>query len=137
MKEVDKVRVDKWLWAVRLFKSRSISSDVVKSGKVKLKSKTVKASYNVQTGDVLEVKKNGFTLSIEVVKKIDKRVGAPLAAECFFDLTPAEELNKFKNWFVGKGHAEVRDKGEGRPTKKERRDIDEYKYFYLEEGDED
>lgn len=137
MKEVDKVRVDKWLWAVRLFKSRSLASDVVKSGKVKLDGKTVKASYAVQPGDVLEVKKNGFTLQIEVVKKIEKRVGAPLAVACFNDRTPAEELNKYKTWFIGKGQAEFRDKGDGRPTKKERREIDDYKFYYLEDGEDD
>ncbi|MBK8549443.1 MAG: RNA-binding S4 domain-containing protein [Saprospiraceae bacterium] len=137
MKDVDKVRVDKWLWAVRLFKSRSLSTDTVKSGKVKLAGKTIKASFHVNIGDVLEVKKNGFLLQIKVDKKIDKRVSAPLAAECFTDLTPAEELNKYMDWFVGKGKTEYRDKGDGRPTKKERREIDDFKLFYLEEGDED
>lgn len=137
MKEVDKVRVDKWLWAVRLFKSRSLASDIVKSGKVKLGGKTVKASYAVQTGDKFEVKKNGFTLQVEVVKKIEKRVGAPLAVECFNDLTPLEEMNKYKSWFIGKGQVEFREKGEGRPTKKERRDIEDFKFYYLEDGEED
>jgi ribosome-associated heat shock protein Hsp15 len=137
MKEVDKVRIDKWLWAVRLFKSRSLSTDTVKSGKIKLGGKSLKASYLINTGDHIEVKKNGFLLQIRVEKKIDKRVSAPLAAGCFTDLTPIEELNKYKDWFVGKGKTEYREKGEGRPTKKERREIDDFKMFYLEEGDDD
>ena len=137
MKEVDKVRIDKWLWAVRLFKSRSLSTDTVKSGKIKLGGKSLKASYQVNTGDVIEVKKNGFLLQIRVEKKIDKRVSAALAAECITDLTPLEELNKYRDWFVGKGKTEFRERGEGRPTKKERREIDDFKMFYLDEGDED
>lgn len=136
MKEVSKVRLDKWLWAVRLFKSRSLSTDTVKSGKVKLHGKTLKPSYHVNIGDTFDVKKNGFNLQIRVEKLIDKRVSAQLAVECLQDFTPLEELNKYKDWFVGKGKTEIRDKGEGRPTKKERREIDDFKIFYLETDDD-
>lgn len=128
-----KVRVDKWLWAVRIFKSRSLATEIVKSGKVKLRGKTLKPSSIVSSGDVFEVKKNGFTLQIQVEKIIEKRVSAPIAATCFKDCTPAEEMNKYKSWFIGKAQPEFREKGEGRPTKKERREIDDFKSFYLED----
>ena len=78
-------------------------------------------------GDVLNVKKNGFDMIYKVEKLINKRVGAPIAVECYEDLTPADELNKFQSWYVGKAAAEKREKGAGRPTKKERRNIDGFK----------
>ncbi|MFZ1704625.1 MAG: RNA-binding S4 domain-containing protein [Saprospiraceae bacterium] len=137
MKEVSKVRLDKWLWAVRLFKSRSLATDTVKGGKVKMNGKSLKASYLVTLGDLYEVKKNGFLLQIKVEKLIEKRVSASLAAECITDHTPEEEMSKYKNWFVGKAGSEYREKGEGRPTKKERRDIEDFKIFYLDEDDDE
>jgi len=137
MKEVTKVRIDKWLWAVRLFKSRSMATDTVKSGKVKMNGKALKASFVVTPGNIIEVKKNGFNLTVKVEKLIEKRVSATLASECITDLTPQEELNKYKDWYTGKAQPEFRERGEGRPTKKERREIDDFKVFYLEDEDED
>lgn len=127
MADLDKVRVDKWLWSVRIFKSRTMATDEVKSGKVKIDGKPVKASYLLQKGEQLEVRKNGFNFQYKVVDLIEKRVGAPLAQKCYEDLTPQEELNKYNAWFAGKAAAEQREKGAGRPTKKERRNIDQFK----------
>ncbi len=124
---MDKVRVDKWLWSVRIFKSRTLATDACKSGKVKLGGNSLKPSYLIQRGDQLEVKKNGFDLQFKVIDLIQKRVPAPLAQVCYEDLTPAEEMNKYQNWFVGKGASEKREKGAGRPTKRERRLIDDFK----------
>lgn len=124
---MDKVRVDKWLWSVRIFKSRTLATDACKSGKVKLGDNSLKPSYLIQRGDQLEVKKNGFNLQFKVIDLIQKRVSAPLAQVCYEDLTPAEEMNKYQNWFVGKGASEKRERGTGRPTKKERRLIDGFK----------
>ncbi len=124
---MDKVRIDKWLWSVRIFKSRTLATDACREGKVKLNGEEVKASQMIQVGDVLEVRKDGFNMRYQVLQLIEKRVGAPLAQVCYEDLTPAEELNKYKDWFVGKAGAEYREKGSGRPTKKERREIDEFK----------
>lgn len=129
----EKVRIDKWLWAVRIFKSRSLATETVKSGKVKCNGKPLKPSAMVNPGDLFEVRKNGFVLQIKVEKIIAKRVSAPIAATCFTDCTPAGEMNKYKNWFIGKAQPEYREKGDGRPTKKERREIDDFKSFYLEE----
>jgi ribosome-associated heat shock protein Hsp15 len=124
---MDKVRVDKWLWAVRIFKSRTLAADVIKKGRVRVNDEPVKPSANVTVGDRLAVQKNGFNLDIEVVKLLNKRVGAPLAVTCYVDHTPAEEMNKYKDWFVGKSKGEFREKGAGRPTKRERREIDSFK----------
>ncbi len=123
----EKIRLDKWLWSVRIFKTRSKSAEECRSGHVKLESKTLKPSYLVGTGDTLFVKRNGYNMVYRVTKLISKRVGAPIAITCYEDLTPADELNKFQDWFIGKARGEFRQKGEGRPTKKERRDIDDYK----------
>jgi len=124
---MDKVRIDKWLWSVRIFKSRTIASDACKESKVKVNGEIAKASQTIQVGDQLEVKKEGFNMQYRVLQLIEKRVGAPIAQTCYEDLTPAEELNKFKDWFVGKSGAEFREKGTGRPTKKDRRVIEEFK----------
>lgn len=136
MSVLSKVRIDKWLWSVRLFKSRSMATDACKAGKVKVKDNNAKPSYLVSLGDEIEVKKNGFNLTFKVLHIIEKRVSATLAAPCFEDLTPLEELNKYKEWFVGKAGAEFRQRGEGRPTKKERREIDDFKVMYMDD-DED
>lgn len=122
-----KVRIDKWLWSVRIFKSRTLATDACKSGKVKINGANVKPSYLLQREETIEVKKNGFDLTFKVIDLLQKRVGAPQAQVCYEDLTPSEELDKFKSWYVGKGAAERREKGAGRPTKRERRQIDGFK----------
>lgn len=115
---MDKVRVDKWLWSVRVFKSRTLATDACKSGKVKLGGHSLKPSYLIQRGDQLEVKKNGFDLQFKVIDLIQKRVSAPLAQVCYEDLTPAEEMNKYQNWFVGKSASEKREKERVAPPRK-------------------
>ncbi|NRB64636.1 MAG: RNA-binding S4 domain-containing protein [Saprospiraceae bacterium] len=122
-----KVRVDKWLWSVRIFKSRTQATDACKSGKVKINDGNIKASSTVEIGDHVSVRKNGFHLQLNVLELIKKRVGAPIAITCYETLTPEEEMNKFQNWYIGKGKIENREKGIGRPTKKDRRRIDEFK----------
>ena len=122
-----KVRVDKWLWSVRIFKSRTLASEACKRNHVKIDGRPLKPSYSISIGDHLEVHKGGFNLQFQVVKLIEKRVSATLAAPCYVDHTPESERTKFSDWFIGKAPAEVRLKGQGRPTKKERREIDDYK----------
>lgn len=124
-----KVRIDKWLWSVRIFKSRSMATDACKSSKIKVGEQNVKPSYLLQRGETVFVKKNGFNLSFKVIDLLEKRVSATLAQPCYEDLTPPEEMNKYTDWFVGKGRPEMREKGTGRPTKKDRREIDRYKDF--------
>ncbi len=124
-------RIDKWLWAVRIFKSRTISGDSCKSGKVRINDKRAKPASEVKINDHIQVKKNGFQLQFKVLDVIQKRVGAPIAVTCYNDITPEEELRKYENWFVGKARPEIREKGEGRPTKKQRRELDGFKDDYL------
>lgn len=130
---MDKVRIDKWLWAVRIFKSRTLAGNTVRQGKVRVNEATVKPSTTVEVGDKITVQKNGFSWQYEVVKLIEKRVGAPIAVTCYIDHTPEEERNKFKDWFVGKAGGEFREKGIGRPTKKNRRQISRFKEEDLDE----
>ena len=133
---MDKVRVDKWLWSVRIFKSRSMATDACKSGKISIGEARLKPSFLVKGGETLSVKKNGFDLVIKVKELINKRVSATLAEPCYEDLTPAEEMAKFKTWFVGKTGIERRERGAGRPTKRERRDIEGYKlHQFFEDGE--
>ena len=130
---MSKVRVDKWLWAVRIFKSRTKAGDVVRSGKVRVNGKIVKPSFGVDVGDQVEVVRNNFNMRYEVLKLIAKRVGHPIAITCYADKTPAEEMTKFKDWFVNRAGGEFREKGLGRPTKRERRDLDGFKEDQEEE----
>lgn len=125
---MEKVRIDKWLWSVRIFKSRSIATEACKSGKVKIGKRTLKPSYMLSRGETLSVSKNGFNMTYKVVDLLDKRVSAKLAEPCYENLTPEEEMNKYKKWFVGDARGfEQRAKGEGRPTKKDRRKMDRFK----------
>ncbi|MEL6140263.1 MAG: RNA-binding S4 domain-containing protein [Bacteroidota bacterium] len=133
----EKVRIDKWLWAVRIFKSRTLANDVVKRGKANINGKPAKPSSMVSPGDRVMVSKNGFNLEFDVLKTIQKRVGAPIAQTCYTDQTPESELNKYKDWFIGKAAGEFREKGAGRPTKRDRRDLSRFKEEYLEWDDEE
>jgi ribosome-associated heat shock protein Hsp15 len=128
--DMDKVRIDKWLWSVRIYKSRSLATDACRSNNVKIDDVIAKASATVHRGSIVSAKKDGFQLTFRVVDLIEKRVSAPLAQACYEDLTPPEERNKYKEWFIGKARPEVREKGSGRPTKRERREIDAHKEEY-------
>jgi ribosome-associated heat shock protein Hsp15 len=130
---MEPVRIDKWLWSVRIFKSRTLAHDMVKSGKVKLNALKIKPASKVAVGDTIQVEKNGYNFTFEVIKLLSKRVSAPLAQAAYVDHTPEEELTKYESWFVGKTGIEFREKGTGRPTKRERRDLDSFKSaFYFE-----
>ncbi len=123
-----KVRIDKWLWAVRAFKTRSMASAACRSGKVKINDQVVKPSRDVAVDDVIIVVKNPqFTRTLKVKEILANRVSAKLVPQYAEELTPKEEYEKLKkyneiNW-------ERRDRGIGRPTKRERRDIDRLKDF--------
>ncbi len=127
---MSKIRVDKWLWSVRIFKSRTLATDHCKAGKILIQQQKAKPASTVTVGDLVQVQKSGYTFTFRVVKLIEKRVSAILAREAYEDLTPAEELKKYESWFVGKGRSEFRDRGTGRPTKKDRREIESFKDDY-------
>lgn len=124
---MEKERIDKWLWCVRIFKSRTQAIDACKNGRVKINNSLAKPSATVKSGDVISVSKMGFDFSFRVLKIISQRVGAPIAVQCYENVTPSDELNKYKRWFVSQSRFEFREKGAGRPTKKERREIDSFK----------
>lgn len=125
---LEKVRVDKWLWAVRIFKSRTLASNACKSNKVLLDGVPLKPSSSIERGMTLTVKKEGYIMKYKVIDLLEKRVSAKLAEPCYENLTPEEELNKFKDWYMrNKAVSESRSKGLGRPTKRDRRDIDKFK----------
>ncbi len=123
-----KVRVDKWLWSVRIFRSRTLAAEACKAGRVRIGGEPVKPAHLIAENDVVVVRKEGFHFQFRVLKAIDKRVGAPVAITCYEDITPLEEKNKYNAWFIQvHGSAEKREKGSGRPTKKERRELDRFK----------
>jgi ribosome-associated heat shock protein Hsp15 len=123
---MEKIRIDKWLWAVRIFKTRSLAKKTIDAGKVKLNKEKIKASQLVSVGDEIEVKIGYFTKTLKVLDVIEKRVGAPIAQACYEDLTPEEKKPEFlKSAFIKP--VAYREKGTGRPTKKDRRDIDKFK----------
>jgi ribosome-associated heat shock protein Hsp15 len=125
---MSKERVDKWLWTVRIFKSRTQATDACKEGKIKVDNIIVKASSLVTIGNIIDVKKGGFSFQYEVVKILPSRVGAPLAVEAYNNLTSEEELNKYNSWFISTTkQTEIRERGSGRPTKRERREMDRFK----------
>ncbi|MFT4664031.1 MAG: ribosome-associated heat shock protein Hsp15 [Polaribacter sp.] len=131
-----KVRIDKWLWSVRIFKTRTKATDACKSGRVKIDDKAVKASTLIVGGEILNLRKNSFDLVVKVVELLERRVSATLAEPCYENLTPEGELNKYKEWYVGKAAPERRERGTGRPTKRERRTIDDFKDNWMEDFDE-
>ncbi len=93
----EKVRIDKWLWSVRIFKSRTLAGDMIKTNKVKVNGKEVKASFLIQRNDTIVVEKGGFNFTFKVLDLIEKRVGSPIALTCYQDMTPPEELNKYND----------------------------------------
>jgi ribosome-associated heat shock protein Hsp15 len=125
---LEKVRVDKWLWAVRIFKSRTLATNACKANKVLLNGNSLKPSASIERGMILHIKKEGYNMKYKVVDLLEKRVSAKLAESCYENLTSEEELNKFKDWYLrNKAVTETRSKGLGRPTKRDRRDIDKFK----------
>lgn len=119
---MDEVRIDKWLWAVRVYKTRSKATAACKKGKVDINHQEAKASNMVRIGDVVTVRIKTMTKSLKVAGLIDKRVSAAIAQDKYDDLTPQEEYDKFKK--LHELNSEHREKGKGRPTKKERREIE-------------
>ena len=119
------IRIDKWLWAARLFKTRSLAADAIKGGKVKVDDNPVKPSREVKVGDIIQVKIDQLHKVVEVKTVIKNRVSAKQVPEVYNDLTPKEEYERIE--FMHAYKAEWRDRGAGRPTKKERRMIERMK----------
>jgi len=119
-----KIRLDKWLWTVRIFKSRTQATDACKAGKVRLNGTEARPAASCSRGDTVEVRKNGFNFRFEVLELLKNRVSASIAQSCLINKTPSEELEKYNDWFTGKRTGVLRARGTGRPTKKDRRSMD-------------
>jgi ribosome-associated heat shock protein Hsp15 len=115
-------RLDKWLWAVRAFKTRTQAAEACRLGRVTIAGQTVKASREIRVGEILTVKQSDFTRTLKILQPLHRRVGAAIAKEYVEDLTPPEEYQKKREAdlrpFAG------RPRGSGRPTKKDRRVMD-------------
>ena len=117
-------RIDKWLWAARIFKTRSIAADAIKNGRVTIGGMNVKPSRMVTVGEVVSVRKPPVTYSFKILKTIEQRVGAKLLPDIYENVTTPDqyellEMNRISG-FVN------RQRGTGRPTKKDRRALDEF-----------
>lgn len=121
MTEPDGTRVDRWLWAVRIFKTRTAATDACRGGHVSINDVAAKAASTVKVGDRVSAMVHGRRRELEVVQLIDKRVGPPVAATCLIDHSPPpsdpdEDPMPF-----------LRERGAGRPTKRERRQLDRFR----------
>lgn len=124
---MESVRIDKWLWAVRIFKTRNQASAACKGGKVKISGQNVKASRELKQGEEISISLTTFIKTVRVKALLQNRVSAKLVPDFMEDLTPQEEYDKQK---LKKAlNSEYRDRGEGRPTKKERRIIERLKKY--------
>ena len=129
------VRLDKYLWAVRVYKTRSDAADAIRNNRVMVNNAYAKPSREVQVGDIITVKKMPVTYSYKVLDLVSSRQGAKLVPQYCLNITPQEELDKLstprETIFV------FRERGTGRPTKKERREIDALmEGFYLDDEEE-
>ncbi len=129
-------RIDKWLWAARIFKTRTIAAEACKKGRVSVNGAQVKPARMVKSGDVINVKKSPITYSFKVLQAIEKRVGAKLLPEIMENVTTPEqyellEMSKISGFID-------RARGTGRPTKKDRRDLDDFfAPEYIDDFDDD
>ena len=122
MEASEATRVDKWLWAVRLCKTRSAATEACSAGHVRVNGAPAKPAHPVRVGDRVEARLHGRERVLEVVRIIEKRISAPLAAECLVDHSPPPPPKE--EWFPNF----ARDPGAGRPTKKDRRRLDRFRY---------
>lgn len=118
------MRIDKYLWCIRMFKTRNIATEACKKGQVKIEGNNMKPSKEIYRNEVISVRKNQMNFLIEVIDIPESRVGAKLVSLYRKDITPKEEFEKFELLKYSKDY--YRKKGTGRPTKKDRRDIDGY-----------
>ncbi|TDL99388.1 MAG: RNA-binding protein [Flavobacteriaceae bacterium] len=118
------MRVDKYLWAIRFFKTRTLASDACKKNKILVDDKPVKASKEILPSQIIQINKNQIKFKVKVIEIPKSRVGAKLVSLYALDLTPKEELDKLNQKLDVL--SVFREKGTGRPTKRERRDLEDY-----------
>ena len=125
------MRIDKYLWSIRVYKTRTIAADACKKNRVSIGDNTVKSSRDVKINDTIRVRKNQINYEYKVLDIPKSRVGAKLVADYSVDVTPKEEIDKLELIKYSSNH--YRDRGTGRPTKRDRRDLDSY----FEKDDDD
>jgi ribosome-associated heat shock protein Hsp15 len=118
MGEEASTRVDSWIWSVRLLKTRSLAAAACRAGHVRVNGERVKPAHAVRPGDEVRLRHDGRERVVVVSRVISKRVGAPVAAECYVDNSPPPPPRE------AVAPVALRDRGAGRPTKRERRDLD-------------
>lgn len=118
------MRIDKFLWSIRFYKTRSIAADEIKKNRVKIGENAVKSSKEVKIGEIIKIRKNQIDYQIKVLEIPKSRIGAKLVPLHIQDKTEKEQYDLLKMWKSEQNY--YRNKGEGRPTKKDRREIDEY-----------
>ena len=121
---LEEARIDKWLWSARIFKTRTIAADACKNGRVMVNDVQVKPSRMVKVGDKVSVRKSPVTYSFKILKTIEQRVGAKLLPEIYENVTPPDQYELLEMTRIS-GFVD-RQRGTGRPTKKERRALDEF-----------
>ena len=124
-----KIRIDKWLWSVRLFKTRSMASDACNAGKVKMNGANLKPSKEVKSDEIYNIKIGQLDKTVQVIDTPKSRINAALVPNFYLDLTTEEEYNRVKSL---RATFEYRDHGEGRPTKRDRRQIEYLKDYFGE-----
>ncbi len=129
---MDEVRIDKWLWCVRIYKTRNLAIESIKAGKVKIEGFSPKPSRIVKPGDIINLSIGPLNRTIKVKGLLHNRVSAKLVTEYIDDLTPIEEYERIQ--LMKEFNAERRDRGLGRPTKKDRRSIDKLKKGHKEDS---
>ena len=117
-------RIDKWLWAARIFKTRTIAAEACKKGRISVNGSQVKPARMIKPGDVVQVRKPPVTYSFKVLQAIEKRVGAKLVPEIMENVTTPDQYELLEMSRIS-GFVD-RARGTGRPTKKERRDLDDF-----------
>lgn len=127
--------MDKWLWAVRVFKTRSIATDAVKKGRVEVNDVIVKPSRMLKVGDIVKVRKSPVTYSFRVIQLVQNRLGAKLVPEYMENITPQSELDILDMVRIA-GFVDRR-KGLGRPTKKEGRELEQFTSELWSDFDDD
>lgn len=118
------MRLDKLVWCVRLAKTRSKAAEAISKGKVRLNGEQVKPAKEVRIGDEIQLHKHTSVFSYKVLQLLDRRVGAKLVADYILDLTPEEEIEKLKLFQLSQNA--YRHHGTGKPSKKDRRDLDDF-----------
>ena len=134
MPEKEKLRIDKYLWAIRIFKTRSLATEACKAGRVKLSGQNIKPAHEVKVGEVYQVSKGIERKVLRVTGLLENRMDAKSVINFYADETPIEQTHGFKSMF----HAPLlkRDRGAGRPTKKDRREIDDLKDDFFDKKDQ-